>query len=208
VLVWINGPFGGGKTQTSYELQRRLPGSFVCDPEQVGFGLHRALPPGFRRNFQDMPAWRQGVYEVLDRTLNEYPGTVIAPMTLIEPRYFTEIIGRLRDNGHEIRHFALLAARETILRRLRERAFGRAGQVLMGKKVRPGAQTMAVRQLDLCLERLRGPDFAEHVWTEDRGIAQVAEHIAAAVGQTLTPTGSPLAGRLRRAWIGVRHIRF
>jgi hypothetical protein len=26
---WINGPFGGGKTVTACELQRRLPGSAV-----------------------------------------------------------------------------------------------------------------------------------------------------------------------------------
>jgi hypothetical protein len=44
VLIWINGPFGGGKTQTAHELLRRLPGSVVCDPEYIGFGLHRTMP--------------------------------------------------------------------------------------------------------------------------------------------------------------------
>lgn len=44
MLLWINGPYGGGKTQTAYELHRRLPGSVVCDPEHVGFGLHRMTP--------------------------------------------------------------------------------------------------------------------------------------------------------------------
>ncbi|MGW6786187.1 hypothetical protein ACWF7Q_26390, partial [Streptomyces sp. NPDC054987] len=58
--------FGGGKTQTAYELCRRLPGSVVCDPEHVGFGLHRMLPPALRGDFQDLAAWRQGVFEVLD----------------------------------------------------------------------------------------------------------------------------------------------
>ncbi|GAA5154031.1 hypothetical protein GCM10023321_25230 [Pseudonocardia eucalypti] len=41
MLMWINGPFGGGKTQTACELHRRLPGSLVCDPEEVGYGLRR-----------------------------------------------------------------------------------------------------------------------------------------------------------------------
>ena len=45
MLVWINGPFGGGKTATAYELHRRLPGSAVCDPEHVGFGMRRMLRP-------------------------------------------------------------------------------------------------------------------------------------------------------------------
>ena len=25
MLLWLNGPFGGGKTQTAHEIQRRLP---------------------------------------------------------------------------------------------------------------------------------------------------------------------------------------
>jgi hypothetical protein len=81
MLLWINGPFGGGKTQTAHELQRRLPGSVICDPE--------------------------------------------------------------------------------------------------------------------------------HVWTDRLTIPQVADHVAASAGLTLTPnTDGALRGRLRRAWTGVRHIRF
>ena len=40
---------------------------------------------------------------------------MIAPMTLIEPTYFDETVGRLRQRGHDVRHFALLAERETVL---------------------------------------------------------------------------------------------
>jgi hypothetical protein len=65
VLVWINGPFGGGKTATAFELQRRLPGSIVCDPEHLGFALHRMLPPALRTNFQDLQA-KQTVPQVAD----------------------------------------------------------------------------------------------------------------------------------------------
>jgi hypothetical protein len=56
MLVWINGPFGGGKTAAGFELHRRLPGSVVCDPEFVGYGLHRMRPAGQRGDFQDLPA--------------------------------------------------------------------------------------------------------------------------------------------------------
>ncbi|WP_206055066.1 hypothetical protein [Nocardia sp. CS682] len=80
MLLWINGPFGGGKTQTAYELHRRLPGSVICDPEQVGFGLHRMMPSDLRADFQSYPSWRQGVFEVLDHVLAQHDGVVIAPM--------------------------------------------------------------------------------------------------------------------------------
>jgi hypothetical protein len=66
VLVWLNGPFGGGKTTTAFELQRRVPGSIVCDPEYLGYGLHRMLPRTLRTDFQDLQAWRSGTREVLD----------------------------------------------------------------------------------------------------------------------------------------------
>ena len=198
MLLWINGPFGGGKTQTAYELRRRLPGSIVCDPEHVGFGLHRTMPPVLRGDFQDLSAWRHGVREVLDIVLRKHSGPVIAPMTLVHPLYFAEVVGRLREDGHEVRHFTLLAERGTVLRRLRERGFGR------GLK----RESFAVRRLDDCLERLREPEFAEHIRTDRLPIPQVAEHIARSAGLSIVPnTDSPLRGRLRRYAIGLRHIR-
>ncbi|WP_392894928.1 AAA family ATPase [Streptomyces sp. LN699] len=209
MLVWINGPFGGGKTQSAYEIRRRLPGSVVCDPEHVGFGLHRMLPPALRADFQDLPAWRRSVYEMLDLALTAYEGTVIAPMTVVEPAYFREVVGRLRERGHDVRHFALLADRETVLRRLRERGFGHAVRLFAGKDAPLRRESFAVSKLDHCLERLRGEEFAEQVWTDRLTVPQVADRIAAAAGLTLAPdTDQALRGRLRRTWTGVKHIRF
>ncbi|GAA1902356.1 hypothetical protein GCM10009837_26960 [Streptomyces durmitorensis] len=209
MLLWINGPFGGGKTQTAHEIRRRLPGSVVCDPEHVGFGLHRMMPPPLRGDFQDLPAWRQGVYEALDLALSKHGGTVIVPMTVVEPAYFQETVGRLRERGHDVRHFALIADRRTVLRRLRERGLGHAVRAVAGKNAPLGRESFAVSKLDLCLERLREPEFAEHLRTDHLTIPQVADHIAAASDLNLTPnTDHPLTGRLRRAWTGARHIRF
>ncbi|MQA87827.1 MAG: ATP-binding protein [Streptosporangiales bacterium] len=175
MLVWINGPFGGGKTQTAYEIHRRLPGSVVCDPEHVGFGLHRMTPPRLRGDFQ-------------------------------------EIIGRLGERGHKVRHFALLAERETVLRRLRERGFGHAVAFVAGKDAPLRRESFAVSKLDRCLERLSRPEFAVHVWTDRLTVPQVAESaesIAGSVGLLLTPnTDGALREQLRRAWTGIRHIRF
>lgn len=208
MLVWINGPFGVGKTQTAHELHRRLPGSVVCDPEQVGFGLHRTMPAALRGDFQDLAAWRQGVVEVLDRVLTEQTGTVIAPMTVSDPSYFAETVGRLRDAGHDVRHYALLARRETVLKRLRERGFGHAVALVFGQNAPLRRESFALQKLDLCLERLAQPEFAEQLWTDDLTIAQVVDHVAATAGLTLRPdSDSAVRGRMRRTWVGVRHIR-
>ncbi|MFC9993623.1 AAA family ATPase [Nocardia sp. NPDC127526] len=197
MLLWINGPFGGGKTQTAFELHRRLPGSVVCDPEEVGFGLHRIIPRELRGDFQDLPAWRQGVYEALDLVLSKHDGPVIAPMTVVESAYFAETVGRLREKGHDVRHFALLAEPETVLKRLRERG-------LWGLR----HESFAVDHVDRCLTALRRPEFAEHIHTDTIDITDVADRIAASAGLTLTPnTDGPLRKRLRRAAVGVRHMR-
>lgn len=209
MLVWINGPFGGGKTQTAHDIRRRLAGSMICDPELLGFGLHRMMPATLRGDFQDLAAWRLGVFEVLDLTLKASTAPVIVPMTVVEPIYFRETVGRLRDQGHDVRHFALLAERSTTLRRLRERGLGHAVELIAGKGAGLRVESFAVSRLDLCLERLQEPEFAEQVWTDHLTIAQVADHIAGSAGLSLTPNSdSRLRGRVRRAWIGARHIHF
>jgi hypothetical protein len=96
-------------------LGRRLHGSFVCDPELVGFGMRRMLPPVLRSDFQDLPPWRQSVRYLLAHTPRLYPGPVIVSMTLINAAYFDEIIGGLRADGADVHHFPLLAELGTIL---------------------------------------------------------------------------------------------
>ncbi|MFI6337939.1 AAA family ATPase [Streptomyces sp. NPDC050535] len=209
MLLWINGPFGGGKTQTAHEIQRRLPGSVICDPEQAGFGLRRMLPPELRGDFRNLASWRAGVYEVLDLALTKHDGVVIAPMTITDLGHFGETVGRLREKGHDVRHFALLAERETVLRRLRERGFGHLLRYVAGKNAPLRRESWAVQQLDHCLERLRGPEFAEHLWTDRTTVARTADRIAVLAGLTLEPnTEGAVRTRLRQLRVGVKHIRF
>ncbi|MFJ4686143.1 AAA family ATPase [Streptomyces sp. NPDC091377] len=209
MLLWINGPFGGGKTQTAHEIQRRLPGSVICDPEFPGFGLRRMLPPELRGDFQDLAAWRQGVVEVLDLALSQHEGVVIVPMTVTDSGYFAETVGRLRELGHDVQHFTLLARRETVVKRLRERGLGQVVRLFAGKKATKGRETWAVRQLDRCLERLGEPEFAEHLWTDDSTVPKTADRIAVLAGLKLRPNHEGrVRTRLRQVRVGVRHIRF
>lgn len=208
MLIWINGPFGGGKTQTAYELCRRLPGSVVCDPEEAGLGLHRMTPPWLRGDFQDLPAWRQGVVEVLELVLARHEGAVIVPMTVVEPDYFRETVGRLRERGRDVRHCTLLAERETVLRRLEGRGLGKVLRVAAGRDAALRKEDFAVRKLDRCLERLGGPEFAVHIRTDRLTVPQVVESVAGSAGVELGPDpAGALKGRLHRAWVEAREIR-
>ena len=197
MLVWINGPFGGGKTAAAFELRRRVDRAIVCDPERLGYGLHRMLPPALRTDFQGFAAWRHGVHEVLDLAAREWDGPVIVPMTLIDPGYFEEVVGRLRADGHDVRHFSLLADRATVLRRLRGRGF------VLGLR----HEQWAVGRLDECLGQLKEPLFAEHVQTDGLSVPQVAEVIARSAGLTIQPdTDGVVRARLRRYRTSLAHI--
>jgi len=199
VLIWINGPFGGGKTVTAFELARRCEGAVVCDPEEVGFGLRRAMPREvWGGDFQDLRSWRAGVLEVLDRTLRGMEGPVIVPMTLVEPAYVDEVIGGLRGLGHDVRHVALLSTAEEVRRRLWWRGV-------------PGVKRdrWALAQVDRCLEALSRPGFAEQVDTSHRTVAEVADAVADLVGLPIAPSDDgPVRGWLRRTGTSLRHVRF
>lgn len=202
-IIWVNGPFGGGKTQTAYELARRVPDAVVSDPELIGYGLHRAIPRGRLRrdlggDFQDFSAWRIGVVEVLDRLASAHPGPIVVPMTLVREDYFAQVMDGLGERGHEVRHFALLAPRDVVLARLRERGLGTG---LNG-------ESWALERLDESLATLAQPRFATHLDTATTSVSGIADRIAAECRLEIRPdTDAPWQGRLRRATLGLRHIR-
>jgi hypothetical protein len=151
--------------------------------------------------------WRlSGACAISDLILRSAGGPVIAPMTLIEPAYFADIIGRLTDAGHDVRHFALLADARVIERRLRERTVAHAIQRLRGQDVPLFRETFAMRKLGLCLSRLSQPEFATQLRTDHLTVPQVAEAIAASAGLELGRHRGTAAGdQLRWASRGLRH---
>lgn len=203
MLIWINGAFGAGKTQTAYELHRRLPRSHVADPELIGFAIHKMLPASARRDFQDRPQWRTAVVATLADAVTAHGGPVIVPMTLVDPDYFDEMMSGLFDRSVDVRHFSLLASPENLRGRLQTRTGYWLGRTV-GRD-----ETWALQQIERCVTALAGERFDEHVDTDNRGVDDVVEHIAARTGMSLTQGRlSPARYQVRRAAVGIRHIRF
>jgi hypothetical protein len=139
------------------------------------------------------------VLELLRPTLAGHDGPVIVPMTLVNHGHFQEIIGGLRDDGVQLHHFALLAEPATVVRRLRARGLGRE----------PRTQPWEAEVLDGWLEQLRRPEFAQHVHTDHKAVAQVADLISRSAGLTITPSADgPVRAWLHRNATTVRHIRW
>lgn len=202
MLVWINGAFGSGKTQSAFELHRRAPDTHVADPELIGHAMHKMLPAVARRDYQDLPQWRAAATAMLIDVEAAHGGPVIVPMTMVEVPYFDEIVGGLRAAGVDVRHFALAASRETLLARLKTRSAYWIGKAF-GRD-----ESWAMQQIDRCVEALASERFAIHIETDGRSIDGVVEDIAAQAGIALTePRLSVARYQLRRLAVGVRHIR-
>ena len=85
MIVWLNGPFGVGKTSVARELAGRLPDARIFDPETVGYMLRQVLIEPVA-DFQDLPPWRSLVVQTASRVLAYAGGSLIAPQTvLVEP---------------------------------------------------------------------------------------------------------------------------
>lgn len=202
MLIWINGAFGSGKTQTAHELHRRLPDSHVADPELLGFALHKMLPAVLRSDFQELPQWRSAVVATLQQIDTAHDGPVIVPMTIVRDDYFDKIVVGLRARGIAVRHFTLTATPQTLRNRLRQRAAYVFGRVL-GRE-----ETWAMQQIDRCVAALAAGRYATHIPTDDATIDEVVEAIAHHAGLSLTePRLTPPRYQLRRLAVGVRHIR-
>lgn len=195
MMIWINGAFGSGKTQTAHELHRRIPGSFVYDPENAGFYFRKNIPKQISKgDFQNYIMWREFNYSMLKYISNEYDGTVIVPMTVVDPQYFDEIVGRLRSDGVTINHFALCASKVTLQKRLRSR----------GER----KNSWAEQQIDRCIHGLSNDVFKHHLDTEHSSVEMVAETIAAMSNISLLPdTRGKIAKKVDRIITQLKHIR-
>nr|GGG80450.1 tunicamycin resistance protein [Virgibacillus oceani] len=163
-----------GKTTTAYELQKRLTNSFVYDPERFGYVLMRNVPPDISMDdFQDYPLWREANFKLLKQISEEYDGIIIVPMTLTSEDFFEEIIGRLRENGVEIKHFTLSASMQTIQKRLRKRLEGK--------------NSWAYQQAEKRMQRLSKDKFQEHIQTDTMRIEEVVKTIGMLTGIELLP---------------------
>ncbi|MBU7598373.1 hypothetical protein JGS22_012285 [Streptomyces sp. P38-E01] len=79
---------------------------------------------------------------------------------------------------------------------------------ILGRQRALRRESWAVERLDLCVERLREPEFHEQLWTDGLTVPMVAERLAAAAGLEPAPdTASPVRGSLRRGWTSLKHIR-
>jgi hypothetical protein len=114
VIVWINGPFGAGKSTLAVELCRRRPDAALFDPELIGIALVPTLgsPTG---DFQDLPSWREVVAATLVSLCRHHLGPLVVPMTVVRLDYFKQLLGAVDT---PVLHFFLEVSPAELSRRL------------------------------------------------------------------------------------------
>lgn len=194
MIIWLNGAFGAGKTQTAYALRRRLPGSYVYDPENAGYFLRKNLPPSLLpADFQDLPLWRTLTADMLRCLAQRHPGPLIVPMTLVNRAYYDEIVTSLSQE-QDLRHLILCVSRETLQKRLSSRL--------------EGPRSWAALQMDRCFRAFEEEITERKLHTDGLTIEQAAERAAEMCGLTLSQDRrSGLRKAVDRAVLQIRHIR-
>ena len=166
-VIWLNGAFGVGKTTVARALAAELPGALMVDPEDIGRMLRRIIPAADRTcDFQDIPSWRRLTVATIESLLRDHPRPLVVPMTVVDPAYFDETVGRLRRDGVAVHHFTLAASPTTIRRRL------------LWRLSAPWATRWALHRIPRCASALQSPLFATHIDAENRSVPDIVAGIS------------------------------
>jgi predicted kinase len=163
-IIWINGPFGVGKTTLARHLAAAIGQSIILDPERLGGLLLNQIPVVLHADEMECePVWRKTLLSMLQSAAQTYDWPIIVPMMIARPQGHDEIIGGLAQAGVSVSQFTLLAEPKNILARMQARGDGPA--------------SWEARQVARCVEELRHPRYAEHIDTTAMSIRDVVRHV-------------------------------
>ena len=175
MILFVNGPFGVGKTSVARVLVRKMPRSILYDPEVIGGVLHRALGPfGKVEDYQDYTLWRPllvGGARVL-KTLS--PRTLVIPMTVWRRDLLDPIIAGLRKVDPDLSYFQLTASRDILVDRI------------TSDTEDPEAYGWRMAHVEACLKSSLDPAFGTEICTDGRTPEEVAGQILKSLA---LPTG-------------------
>ena len=162
-IIWLNGAFGAGKTTVARRLTTLMPDAMTLDPEDIGAMLRKVIPAARRTDdFQDLSLWRRLTVAAVEGVLQDHPGLLLVPMTVVNAGYFDETVGELRRSGITVHHVTLVADPKTIRRRL------------LLRPLHPRATRWALARVERCTRALQSPRFATHLTTDSRSASEVA----------------------------------
>lgn len=115
MIIWINGPYGVGKSTLAEALREKLPNSFIFDAELVGDAVRENMPKQFfKETYEEFSLWHEMCARLLAELDAVFDGCVFVPMTLKRQESYGAIIGGLREAGVQAVSIMLEADRDTV----------------------------------------------------------------------------------------------
>ena len=165
MIVFVNGPFGVGKTTVARLLAEKIPHAMLYDPEKFGAVLHKVLGPFHRvEDFQEYALWRillVGGARVLKKVSAR---TLVVPMTVWRRDLFGTITAGLH-RVDELSCFRLTASRDILV------------DLISSDSEDPEAYRWRMAHVEVCLRAALDPAFGTEIGTDSRTPAEVADQI-------------------------------
>ena len=162
MIIWLNGPFGVGKTTLANLLHQEIPDSILYNPEHLGDFFQEILPKAVcPEDFQDYPIWRQTTVQIIRDLATKTGQVIIVPMTVFKKEYCQEIIEQGLIEDMCVQHYILVAEKETILDRLNKRT--------------QENNNWALKHLDNCLQAFEDQIPGRKIETDSLTVDELAE---------------------------------
>ena len=162
MIIWLNGPFGVGKSTLANLLHQEIPDSILYDPELLGDFFQENLPKAVcPEDFQDYPIWRQTTVQIIRDLATKTGQVIIVPMTVFKKEYCQEIIEQGLIEDMCVQHYILVAEKETILDRLNKRT--------------QENNNWALKHLDNCLQAFEDQIPGQKIDTDGLTVDKIAE---------------------------------
>jgi adenylate kinase family enzyme len=116
-MIWINGPFGVGKTTVAKELQKLIPGSVIFDPEKLGYVLQRLTRC---EDFRELAIW-EWITLRMTHAISRSGREIIVPMSIASIEQMKRVREYLWKDSRDAEVIQLVASRQTILDRILQR---------------------------------------------------------------------------------------
>ncbi len=162
MIVFINGPFGVGKTTTAKLLAEQISRAKILDPEDIGTMLQNTVgkikPVD---DFQEYRAWSYLTVQAARLLLLAFKGPLIIPMTIANKERWLYLAGGMRSFDKRFIAVRLTCSEDELRSRI------------LSRPDAEGPHKWCLDHLNDGLQIMRDSDYGDEIRTDGREPQQV-----------------------------------